>query len=322
MIKVAYLDLLAKISAYEYIVVDKRLLNFYPKIHEIVEKKKSFVLDEPEACKNFVKYSEALNFFLDKGITRKSRILAIGGGATSDFAGFVAATVLRGVSWDIIPTTLLSMIDACIGGKVGINTIQGKNLVGAFHLPERIIYCFDFLKTLDELELSSGKGELLKYAFLDKEIYHYILDFGLDEELILKCAKFKQQIIEKDFQEAGQRKILNLGHTFGHAIEKLMSIPHGIAVYYGLEMIIRLFNLELYKDLSYAKEKISLEISPLQKMDFDHFWQYLSYDKKRIYKGIEFIIIDEKRNVSVVLKELAEVKANIHDSKFYSTYFN
>ncbi|MDP7320655.1 MAG: 3-dehydroquinate synthase family protein [Bacteriovoracaceae bacterium] len=322
MIKVAYLDLLAKISAYEYIVVDKRLLNFYPKIHEIVEKKKSFVLDEPEACKNFVKYSEALNFFLDKGITRKSRILAIGGGATSDFAGFVAATVLRGVSWDIIPTTLLSMIDACIGGKVGINTIQGKNLVGAFHLPERIIYCFDFLKTLDELELSSGKGELLKYAFLENEIYHYILDFGLDEELILKCAKFKQQIIEKDFQEAGQRKILNLGHTFGHAIEKLMSIPHGIAVYYGLEMIIRLFNLELYKDLSYAKEKISLEISPLQKMDFDHFWQYLSYDKKRINKGIEFIIIDEKRNVSVVLKELAEVKANIHDSKFYSTYFN
>lgn len=205
-----------------------------------------FTFPPGEAAKGFAEWERALEYFLERKISRDSHLVAIGGGATSDVAGFVASTLLRGITWSVVPTTLLSQVDASIGGKVAINPRFGKNLVGNFHEPQNIYVCNDFLKTLDNKELKSGKGEVLKYAFLSKEIASLIENKAPFEEVVDACAKFKLDLVKRDLHEKGERKTLNLGHTFGHGIEWIYKTPHGQAVVWGMGII---FKLEGREDL-------------------------------------------------------------------------
>ncbi|MEI8348393.1 MAG: hypothetical protein WCG27_13070, partial [Pseudomonadota bacterium] len=141
-----------------------------------------------ENCKKLSEYERCVEFFLEKGIHRQAHILAVGGGATSDFAGFVASTILRGISWSVVPTTLLSMVDAAIGGKVALNSRFGKNLVGAFHPPHEVWINSTFLQSLSPEEIVSGKGEIIKYAFLDKNIFQQIISGAKIEDVIRSCV--------------------------------------------------------------------------------------------------------------------------------------
>jgi 3-dehydroquinate synthetase len=249
---------------------------------ELVTKKKSVLYCKSgEETKNFHELEKVIEFFLSQGIHRKCILVSFGGGATSDFSGLVASLLLRGISWVTIPTTFLAMIDAAIGGKVAINSKFGKNLIGNFHLPLHNILIPDFLTTLPHDELLNGMGELVKYAFLDLTIYQAILG-GEPLHLIMKrCIEYKLNIVEKDLREEGDRKLLNLGHTFGHAFEKILMVPHGVAVLMGLEYILLMnANKELLEKFYKLCEHLSLPMIKKNFPQFEEIKELVIRDKK------------------------------------------
>lgn len=208
-----------------------------------------YVVKAGESSKSLSVYEDVMSFLLEHKIGRDSVIYAIGGGVVGDLAGFVAATVLRGVPVIQIPTSLLAMVDSSVGGKAGINMPQGKNLVGAFHQPSAVICDFDVLQTLPERELKAGYAEMLKYALLGDADFFEWLDENAEKVLSLEAeeltysvkrsCEMKAEIVKADEKElSGQRALLNLGHTFGHAFEAVMKydgrLLHGEAVAIGI----------------------------------------------------------------------------------------
>jgi 3-dehydroquinate synthetase/shikimate kinase len=172
-------------------------------------------------------------------LSREGTIVAFGGGSTTDLAGFVAATYLRGVSWIAMPTTLTGMVDAAIGGKTGINTAEGKNLAGSFHFPRAVVIDPDYLRTLPDEERRAGMAEVVKTGLLaGREVWSLP-----EDEMIRTCAAFKAAVVLSDpYETEGRRAILNLGHTFAHALEAGSSfrVRHGDAVALGLLAALRL----------------------------------------------------------------------------------
>lgn len=177
---------------------------------------------------------------------RNDAVIGLGGGSTTDLSGFVASTWLRGIRSILIPTTLLGMVDAAVGGKTGVNTSEGKNLVGTFYQPHRIFMDLDTLKTLPKNELVAGMAEVIKYGFIeDPEILSMIEsdveaainpESAVFQELIERSVKIKERVTEADFRESGQREFLNYGHTLGHAIEHAERYKwrHGAAISIGM----------------------------------------------------------------------------------------
>ena len=202
-----------------------------------------------EKSKTLATYAELVRGFAALELTRTDVVYALGGGVVGDLAGFAAATYMRGIDFIQVPTTLLAMVDSSIGGKTGVDIPEGKNLVGAFHLPKKIIRDVKFLETLPEREMKNGLAEMIKTAVLfDHEMFSELEGLAslasLDrlahlEKLVDRCAAWKQKIVDEDFKEGGKRKLLNLGHTFGHAIEKVsdFAIPHGEAVAVGMRIV-------------------------------------------------------------------------------------
>lgn len=183
-------------------------------------------------------------FLFDHHITRRGVIVCVGGGAICDLGGFAAATYLRGIDYISIPTTLLSMVDAGTGGKTGINHNGIKNAIGAFHHPKATLIYTDWLRSLPTSELLSGLGEMYKTGLLAGDsLWNEMLQYDIDQmdierlrPLIAACIETKEHIVAQDPKENGLRKALNLGHTFGHALEEISggTMRHGYAVLYGL----------------------------------------------------------------------------------------
>ncbi|MGA2142547.1 MAG: 3-dehydroquinate synthase [Brevinematales bacterium] len=179
-------------------------------------------------------------------LDRKSLIIAFGGGVTGDVAGFLASIYLRGIPFVQVPTSLLAMVDSSIGGKTGVDTAEGKNLLGRFCQPEAVIIDIEFLSTLPRPELVNGMAEIIKHALIkDPDYYRSVRDnpgkvLALDRsflsEIVEASCRIKAEVVEKDEKEAGLRQILNFGHTAGHAIEKAsrFRVPHGYAVAMGM----------------------------------------------------------------------------------------
>lgn len=203
-----------------------------------------------ERSKTLETYAELVRGFAALGLVRSDIAVALGGGVVGDITGFAAATYMRGIDFVQVPTTLLAMVDSSIGGKTGVDIPEGKNLAGAFHLPKQIVRDWDFLRTLPERELKNGFAEMIKTAVLfDPVLFAELGEFagardrdGWVETLapmIEKCVAWKEKVVADDFREGGRRKLLNLGHTFGHAIEKLsdFTIPHGEAVAMGMRIV-------------------------------------------------------------------------------------
>lgn len=280
------------------LVVDENVLNlhgnFIDRLKDLGKDVAIYKACGNESLKTFSQLEECLEFFLENGAHRGAHLLAIGGGATSDFAGLVASLLLRGVSWSIIPTTLLSMVDAAIGGKTAVNSRLGKNLIGAFYLPDNIWIDTHFLSTLENEHVLSGRGELIKYALLSSSINRQVKDSRTTfNALVSACAQYKKILVERDFKETGERKILNLGHTFGHALEKMFSIPHGVAVYFGMKFIFVLF--EEQKNIDALNE-----ITSALHWDFGPTpWKKDGLD---IEKMMSFVVKDKKMGASGVLE--------------------
>ena len=203
-----------------------------------------------EESKSLANYADAAERILALGVDRKTVILALGGGVVGDLAGFLAATLLRGIDFIQIPTTLLAQVDSSVGGKTGIDSAQGKNLIGAFHQPLLVVADTNTLTTLPSRELQAGYAEVVKYGLLgDADFFEWLEENGADVlrgepvaqvQAIAKCCEAKAAIVAEDEREGGKRALLNLGHTFGHALEVESgfggALNHGEAVSIGMVM--------------------------------------------------------------------------------------
>lgn len=207
------------------------------------------VVSGGEQAKSIASWERVLNAVLDMSIDRATPVVAIGGGSVGDLAGFVAATALRGVPLIQVPTTLLSMVDSSVGGKTGLNTRHGKNLVGAFHQPSLVYIGLETLHSLSESEYKSGLGEVVKHAVLgDAELFQYCMDNSdaigrrdpqAIERIVASSIALKASIVGQDVREKGLRAVLNLGHTVGHAVESIglhdnKALPHGHCIAMGV----------------------------------------------------------------------------------------
>jgi 3-dehydroquinate synthase len=210
-------------------------------------------IPEGEAHKNLAWLALVYDRLIEAQIDRSSPVVAVGGGVVGDLAGFAAATVLRGVPFVQVPTTLLAQVDAAIGGKTGINHAAGKNLIGAFHQPRLVAIDIDTLRTLPKREYVAGLAEVVKYgAIFDAALFARIersvdavlrQDAALLADLIESCCRLKADVVEKDEREGDLRAVLNFGHTIGHAIETLTEyrrLLHGEAVAIGMVCAARL----------------------------------------------------------------------------------
>lgn len=203
-----------------------------------------FTFEPGESSKDMNTVISALNFMSDKKITRGGLVVALGGGITGDVAGFISAIYLRGIPFAQIPTTFLAAVDSSVGGKTGVNLNDAKNQVGAFHQPALVICDPDTFKTLPSETFKDGVCEAIKYGMInDPELLKELAVPYEDnlESIIFRCVSSKKFFVENDEFDTGLRMLLNLGHTLGHAIEKLsdFNISHGHAVAIGMKLITR-----------------------------------------------------------------------------------
>jgi 3-dehydroquinate synthase len=213
-----------------------------------------FTVPDSEAGKSFATYQKVLDWLGAAGFTRNDLIVAVGGGAVTDLSGFVASSWLRGIDWVAVPTTLAAMVDAAVGGKTGINSEYGKNLIGSFYSPISVLVDLSWLSTLSDRDFAAGLAEVIKCGFIvDTKIVELLTDRNLLEvrsdrdltlELITRSIAVKAKVVSGDFKESFDREILNYGHTLGHAIElhSKYTLRHGECVSIGLVFAANLAN--------------------------------------------------------------------------------
>ena len=226
--------------------------------------------------------AEAERIWSELRLGRDGTIVAFGGGTTTDLAGFVAATYMRGIRWNALPTTLVGQVDAAIGGKTAVDLPDGKNLVGAFHYPDQVVIDPELLSTLPEEERRNGMAEVVKTGLLAGRPLWELPE----EKMIRACAAFKAAVCLADpYEQEGRREILNLGHTFGHALEAAseFELAHGEAVALGLTAALRLSGLEL-PDV--------LDPEPVR-VDRERAWAALQRDKKARDGRIRLVLLEE-----------------------------
>ncbi|OLO42566.1 3-dehydroquinate synthase [Alkalihalophilus pseudofirmus] len=291
-----------------------------------------YVVPAGEQSKSFQQYYEIQTYALEIGLDRNSLIIALGGGVIGDLAGFVAATYMRGIPFIQIPTTLLAH-DSSVGGKVGINHSLGKNMIGAFHQPEAVLYDPEALQSLPLHEWRSGFAEAIKHSLIwDASLFQWlkdnIVDFtnikgSLAEQLLLRSIRVKAAVVSEDEKETGIRAILNFGHTLGHAIETGLGygkITHGEAVAIG--MIFAMKVSERYYNIPLPVDEIKDWLTRLgfktdipSQLDVSQLLHTMKKDKKA-HKGIirmvlmkelgrvEVVSVDEEPIKELLLKEI------------------
>lgn len=241
--------------------------------------------------------------------TRSDAVIGFGGGSTTDLAGFVAATWLRGVKLVQIPTTLLGMVDAAVGGKTGINTSEGKNLVGVFHAPAAVLIDLDTLKSLAKNEILAGFGEVAKYGFIADERILELIEADVElatnpesavfAEIVERSVSIKARVVGEDFKESGLREILNYGHTLGHAIEHAERYKwrHGAAIAIGMVFVAELANLSgKLSDADLDRHRSVLKLLGLPTEYKAEKWEQLlatmQRDKKSRAGNLRFVVLE------------------------------
>ncbi len=270
------------------------------------------LVPEGEQHKTLATVANLYEQFLIAKLDRQSPVLSLGGGVIGDMAGFAAATYLRGLPYVQMPTSLLAMVDASVGGKTGVDLPQGKNLVGAFKQPELVIMDSAVLATLPAAELSAGLAEVIKHGIIGAPKLFATLERGLPanlKHLIAEAVQVKIAIVEEDPFEHGRRAVLNLGHTFGHALELVseFSLRHGEAVAVGLiaavEMAAALGHCDaaLVPRIRALVERHGLPASlPRAEYDLDQVVAAMGHDKKRAGKTLRFIIPHAIGDVQII----------------------
>ena len=227
----------------------------------------SEIISAGEPSKNLENYEKLLRRMAAAHLTRADTVVALGGGMTGDLAGFAAASYLRGIRLVQVPTTLLAMVDSSVGGKTAVDLPEGKNLVGAFHQPALVLCDLDTLDTLPQAVFREGCAEVIKTAILfDRPLFEDLKRDGLNfnrESVIARCVEHKRDIVAEDEFETGSRKLLNLGHTLGHAVEKCSgyAVAHGAAVAIGTAAMARAFCREDGEEIHAVLQKFGLPLT-------------------------------------------------------------
>ncbi|MBT3737869.1 MAG: 3-dehydroquinate synthase [Candidatus Marinimicrobia bacterium] len=273
-------------------------------------------LPNGEAAKSINEYSRIISQMIEYGCDRKSSIICLGGGVVGDVGGFVASSFMRGIDYFQMPTTLLAMVDSSIGGKTGINVSQGKNLVGAIYQPKRVLIDPALLESLPKEEVNAGIGEIIKYgAIWDKkflvEVRSWLKDinnFPFDRAIYTSC-KIKAQIVSEDENENGIRRILNFGHTIGHALESHLGygkIRHGEAVAFGMKCsgyISERLNLITKDELLTLLSTIdNLPLPQLPHINPNDLFPFIKNDKKGEKGELNFVVLDNIGNAKTTTK--------------------
>lgn len=298
-----------------HLLVDAQVERLYPEIISQIDWASVYSYPAQESNKNIEWAIKIWDYWLNNGVKRDSIIVNLGGGVTTDIGGFCASTFMRGVSYINIPTTTLSMVDAAIGGKTGIDFNNFKNLIGSFHLPMEVFIDPKFMNTLPEIELQSGFAEILKYALIaDKNLYDTLNKWDgyvPSVEIIEKCIALKSKYVAEDLLDNGIRMHLNFGHTIGHAIEKEFlakgtPLPHGFAVAEGM-----IAETEIAIEKKIIQSIEAEKIIKLIKKFFPNRIEYnkdlllnnILTDKKNTELGIRMVLPVEIGRVEIFLKK-------------------
>lgn len=315
-----YYDLLKKLdsSLHTIYITDSNLSRIYK---NFLEDKNVIVIPPGEKNKTLSIIEIIYEKLIQMGADRKSFIIGFGGGVITDIAGFVASTYMRGICFGFLPTSLLAVVDASIGGKNGVNHNMYKNMIGNFNQPDFVYVDPVFFKTLPEEEYINGLAEAIKqYLIADKESfdlfsnnYNHILNKESDQltEFLCKQIKIKVDIVNRDEKESGERKKLNFGHTFGHAIEKLSGVKHGFAVSIGMVIAAKIsFKLGYLKEgdliliMNLIKSiglPVNHDLPPLQILNAMH------HDKKKDRDNIDFVVLQSIGNAKIVPMKMTEL---------------
>ena len=294
------------------IVTDDGIPSCY--IQTVLQKcKEGFVytIKQGEASKNFSNFEKILDFMIDKQFIRTDCVIAIGGGVVGDLAGFVSSTYMRGITFYNVPTTLLSQVDSSVGGKTAIDKNGIKNIVGAFYPPHKVIIDPNVLKTLDKRQLHSGLVEAIKMgATSDKELFELIKNsdnlMNDIDEIIFKSISVKKRVVEEDPKEKGIRRILNFGHTVGHAIESSGQFDdylHGECVGIGM---LYFSSDEVKQEITNVLKKFNLPINC--NINKDKLLEYMLLDKKRSDDKLLIIFVSEIGSFAINALTIEEVK--------------
>lgn len=309
------------------LLVDEVVCRLYP---SLFEGETCLRITASEQEKNWSTVAKIIDQLLAMEVDRNTFLLGVGGGVTTDLCGFVASIYKRGISFGFVPTTLLAMVDASIGGKNGINWGLCKNEVGLIRMPEQILLDLDFLRTLPVKEFYSGVAELLKVFLLaDRDSYAVAMDLfkrvpdpsvlldGTDrqrfEELVQEAIRIKERIVEQDTYEAGPRRLLNFGHTLGHALELILEeeglgCTHGQAVAWGMVQMVRWS----VRRVGLAQTTAMQLVSDFRSVGLPVDWQDLGLDMPallRVKKKMASVLCQDKKREGdalhmVLLKEM------------------
>ncbi len=298
------------------LVSDENIFRLYP---DFFSKYQHIILPPGEKYKTFNTIENLFSFLLDLEINKSDLIVGFGGGVITDITGFAASTFKRGIDFCFIPTTLLAMTDASIGGKNGVNFNNFKNMIGTINQPKFICTDVSFLKTLDEPEIKNGYAEIIKSAaiadsYLLSELFHK-QNFDLSD-IIIKVAKIKIDIVSEDETEQGLRKVLNFGHTMAHSIEKIYSYPHGVAVAQGMLFAatlsfhfgyldfnkMQILHKLIYSYFDFSSYQINIEI----------ILNAIRHDKKRVGNSIDFILLQDFANPVIKRISINKLMENLN----------
>ncbi len=298
------------ISSGDIIVVDRIVYDIYKNEFDgVINESNSIIIDATEEQKSYSGIIPVMEEIIKRGFHKNNTLIAIGGGITQDVVAFISSIMYRGVSWKLIPTTLLAQCDSCIGSKTPINFSVYKNQVGGFYPPREIYIAPHFLRSLSEKEMKSGLGEMLHYyvvggeedfEFFAQNCMKAMKDYEILQKLINRSLEIKKSYIEIDEYDRKERQIFNYGHSFGHAIESMTNyeVPHGIAVSHGMDIA----NFVAVK-MGIQKEETRNRIravterfwtdGEIRNFDIDEYLNLLSKDKKNKGKQLGIILCDD-----------------------------
>jgi 3-dehydroquinate synthase len=334
------IDKILSFSKSIVIITHKSIEDLYPKkLFERLKKQaykiRLISFEDGEKNKSFKTLAFLQNEMLKESFGRDTLIIAIGGGIVSDIAGFLAATYMRGISYISIPTTLLAIVDASIGGKVAVNCSFGKNLIGSFYHPQAIFIDFEVLKTLPEDELKNGLAEMLKHALISSK--KAFLDLLTSNEItfkqIIDSIKIKKKIVEKDEKEKNIRKKLNFAHTIAHSLEALLNynISHGEAISVGIliESFIsykkKLLPLRDFEQILYFLKIKKLPCN-IPDVSNDQIISYIKIDKKNTFDKNQFTLLKKIGksiiNVEILKSDIIKWLILCREVKYVDSYHN
>lgn len=280
------------------VVIDSNVSRLYPELNH----SENIIIECNEEAKTLEGSDKLLKVFIEKKVNIKTQIIVIGGGILQDLVGFCASIYCRGIDYILVPTTLLAQTDSCIGGKTSINFYNRKNILGTFYPPKKILIFSGFLKTLTKTDYISGLGEIYKFHILQNKINNFKVNSNIETE-IYDSLKYKTDILYIDEFDKKERKFLNYGHTFGHALENTSNykIPHGLAVILGCMIATRVAKALNYSVSNYEQilstgidlfRESQIVLKP-EWFDYKQLLQITKSDKKSTGK-LTMVLVDDK----------------------------